>query len=726
MRFWRVGIFLFLTTVFLQMAKGAALEEGFCIDTPQNNLFQDLMIVGYWDKRLSDRFPVTYDHLLEGGYLNMPSARMGCEGEVGIGYSHVPPYRNYNLRCQFLDRLEFTGNYRIFTGIDDPILTKHGFGDLSDKGVNFKFSLFSPEDSQYRLPGVSFGFQDFIGTRNFKARYIVLTKVFLKYHFEISLGYGAQRIRGWFGGLSWMPFRCSQFRYLQDLSFVAEYDATPYKDPDIEKHPKGRKKKSSFNVGLKYRLWNSIDFSASYVRGDAFAFSLSAFYNFGYTRGVLPKIDDPLPYRSPINHEELGLLRPDSAFVQEIVLAMKRQGFNVWEIWLECDDVGSRSLRFKISNQIYREEKCVRSRLNALLAGLIPDDIEYVDVVIQTEGFDIQEYRYEMSFVREYQLQQIGRHELNILTPLCEVTPIDPYNSRLLFKQEQERWNLEILPKNHTVFGSSKGKVKCAIGLSLNVNGFLPFDIYYSTSFGYFIFSNLKELDDFDRLNPSQIINVRSDNINYFKQRSVTLDEAYIQKVFSLGKGWYTRLSGGYFEYEYGGVAGEVLYYPVHTPWAVGAEGAVVKKRTYEGIGFTDRIRKLHGFHRTYKKYPFLSHYFLNVYYDWRLISTSFKVSAGKFLANDYGARFEITRYFPSGLQITVWATYTNGHDEINGHTYYDKGIYFSMPLDIFYTRSSRSRWGYGMSAWLRDVGVRAFTGPEIYYLINEQRQINR
>jgi hypothetical protein len=45
------------------------------------------------------------------------------------------------------------------------------------------------------------------------------------------------------------------------------------------------------------------------------------------------------------------------------------------------------------------------------------------------------------------------------------------------------------------------------------------------------------------------------------------------------------------------------------------------------------------------------------------------------------------------------------------------------MPLDVFYTESSRKRWGYGMSAWLRDVGVIGATGQDLYELINDQRQ---
>jgi hypothetical protein len=47
----------------------------------------------------------------------------------------------------------------------------------------------------------------------------------------------------------------------------------------------------------------------------------------------------------------------------------------------------------------------------------------------------------------------------------------------------------------------------------------------------------------------------------------------------------------------------------------------------------------------------------------------------------------------------------------------------FSIPFDIFYTYSERTRWNYGMSAWLRDVGVQSMSGLHLYELINDQRQ---
>lgn len=693
-----------------------------CAEDSQANLLNDLLIVDYWNKRINERLPVTYNHLLQGGYFAMPSARMGCEGEIGIGLSYVPPYHNYNLRLQIFDRLEITGNYRVFRGVKDPVLSPMGFGDFSDKGANFKFALFLPEDSQYMLPGIAFGLEDFIGTRGFHAQYVVFTQVFLDYNLEASLGYGSQRIKGFFGGINLMPFRKSCWTFLQPLSLTAEYDATAYRSSSREPHPKGRVKKSPINFGAKYRLWDRFDFSISYIRGDALAFSASTYYNFGYTQGFLAKFNDSLPYKSPINVEPLGIRRSEEALAAELVFAFQQQGLDVWDIYLSYNECQQKVLRIKTLNNTYRTERELRYRLNSLLAALIPSDIDEVIVVIDAEGFPIQEYHYNMYFVRMFAAREIGTHELRILTPLTEVTYPDPYNSWHLFGCKRKCINFELSPKTHTLFGSSSGKFKYTLGLHAAINGYIWNDVYYSILVGITFFSNIGKIRDFDILNPSQLINVRTDVFRYYTQKGLTLDEAYLQKNWNLGRGWYSRVALGYFEEEYGGAATEVLYYPLNSPWAAGIEAAVVKKRTYSGIGFTDKIRKLRGFVPTYKKF-LGSQYFLNLYYDWKLANLEFKIKAGKFLANDWGVRNEISRYFPSGLRLTIWYTITNGHDKINGKTYYDKGVGFSMPFDIFYTCSERTRWSYGMSAWLRDVGVTALTGLQLYQLINDQRQ---
>lgn len=717
-----VSIFLhviLLASIFLSI-NASALETEVC--DPQSRLINDLLTVDYWNRRLSERFPVTYNHLLQGGYFSMPSARMGPDGEIGIGYAHVPPYRNYNVRCQIHQNLEITGNYRVFRGIKDPVLSPFGFGDYSDKGINFKLALFRPEDSGYQLPGLALGFEDFIGTKAFYAKYAVITQVFMKQNLEISLGYGTNRIKGFFGGVAWIPFRKSSCKWLKPLSLEAEYDAIPYKDVSLEKHPKGRKKSSPINYGIKYRLLDHFDFSLSYIRGEELAFSASTFYNFGYTEGFLPKIDDPLPYREPVNIQSIGYCRTEDSLVQEFVKAFKEQGLELLDIFITEHAEECKTLRLHVLNETFRLESQLRERLNYLLAYLTPENIEEVRVVIYSEGFPIQEYQFRMEFVRRFAAQEIGSYELKLLTPLREVTRPNFCTSTKLFSERRNLFNFELAPRIYTFFGSASGKFKYTLGLATAFNGFLPYNIYYNIILGYTLLENVRSCSDYDRLNPSQLINVRTDIIRYFHTHGLTLDEGYLQKSWTLGRGWFARLGAGYFDIGYGGGAAELLYYPINGCWAVGVEGAVLKKRTYSGIGFTNKIRKLEGFSSTYHRFTG-SQYFLNLYYDWEYAHLDFKISAGKFLANDWGARYEISRYFPSGLRLTVWYTRTNGRDKVNGQTYYDKGIAFTMPFDIFYTHSERTLWNYGISAWLRDVGVQAYTGLQLYELINDQRQ---
>src|SRR5690606_21048400 len=88
----------------------------------EGDLMRDLLVVDCINRSMCDTVPVKYNHLLQGGYLNMPSSRMGEAGELGLGYSYVSPYRNYNFRAQLFSHLELTANYRIFSGVDDPVL----------------------------------------------------------------------------------------------------------------------------------------------------------------------------------------------------------------------------------------------------------------------------------------------------------------------------------------------------------------------------------------------------------------------------------------------------------------------------------------------------------------------------------------------------------------------------------------------------------------------------
>lgn len=686
------------------------------------DLFRDLMMVDLINRAISDRMPVTYNNTLQGGYIQMPSARMGDEGELAGGVSWVPPYRNYNIRAQILPHIEITGSYRVFNGIQDSVLSPHGFGDFSDKGANIKFAIVRPEDSDYLLPGIALGLDDFLGTRSFKAQYAVATQVFLKYNFEFSLGYGTERINKWFGGIIWMPWRQNECSYLRDIALTAEYDAIDYRSKQHEPHPDGREVKSRINTGVKWRLWNFLDLSLSYVRGLHVAGSASLFYNFGESNGFIPKYNDPLPYTSPTITESIGCLRSEEALAQDLLWALRDQGFMLLHAALTYNPSCEKVLYLKVYNCTWTFERIVRSRLNHILANLKPQDIDAVIVVMESEGFPIQQYYYRAPFLEMYEEHSSCDFELDLLTPMCEASSPDPCRTRLLYENDRCIVDWDLLPKINTYFGSATGKFKYAGGLNFGAHGIIPTgNVYYRVLFGYTAFTKISDLTGVDILNPSQLINVNTDIVLYLKNKGLTLDEAWFQKTLNLGCGFYWRAAGGYFSQPYFGAGMEFLWYPANSNFAVGIDGAVVRKRKTHGILLSSKIRKFKGFVPEEVRFTG-SQFFLDLYYDCRPIEMDLKVSIGKFLANDYGARYEVGRYFWNGLRLFMWYTGTNAGDKVNGETYHDKGVGISMPLDVFYTYSSREKWQYSISAWLRDCGYRTYTGDGLYEMIHDQR----
>ncbi|MBI5274540.1 MAG: YjbH domain-containing protein, partial [Chlamydiales bacterium] len=152
-----------------------------------------------------------------------------------------------------------------------------------------------------------------------------------------------------------------------------------------------------------------------------------------------------------------------------------------------------------------------------------------------------------------------------------------------------------------------------------------------------------------------------------------------------------------------------------------GLQAATVLKRNYTGLGFQTKVRRLNGFAPEYEKYVGLQ-YFFDIYYDVKPIDMDVHIQIGQFLAKDKGARFEVTKYFPSGLRFSIWYTLTNASDMVNGSVHHDKGIAFTIPFDVFLSKSSRNMIGYAMAAWLRDAGATAATGKPLFPTIESNR----
>lgn len=684
-------------------------------------LFRDLELVRRIDEEIHDRLPLFYNNSMVGGYFNMPSARMSGSGVVAFGAAIVHPYDIYGVNFQVFDRLELALNYRVYKGVVEKNFGKNGFGDDAERTGNVKLGILTSADGFPKLPEISIGIEDFIGTKRFNSRYVLATRQFLDWNLECTLGYGKGRIKGFFGGASWTPFRQWKIPVLKNISLLAEYDAINYKKHPFE-HPSGRKVRTRINGGLSFIGWETLQLSVGSVRGTQVVASGSLRYPIGSTNGFFPKVNDAAAYRAPVDREALGVVRTERDLGQELAYALGDQGLDLYSAAISHDREANTELFLKIVNNRYREERVVRERIQNVLAALTPSNITTLRVIVEADALPCQEYLFRNEDLQRWQRGTISDFELETLSPMREVTAFPTqYDAARIFQRHKPIWTFTARPRLLTFFGSTSGKFKYNVSAVASPEGYISDKVFYKVQIGYSIKASMQRTGGPDRANPSRELIVRTDSLRYLHSNTFSMEQAYLQRGWNLGRGFYYRLGLGWFEQAYGGAATEFLWYPVRSKWAVGVQFASVLKRHYHGIRFRTNTRQLRG--DRYVKVPFIGiQYFLDFYYDFKPLNIDLQVSAGQFLAKDRGARIELGRYFKSGLRFSLWCTFTNGHDKVNGHTYFDKGFAFLIPFDIFFRQSSRNYVGYAMSAWLRDVGARAETGKKLYWTLKEER----
>jgi hypothetical protein len=685
-----------------------------------NDLFKDLSDTLNIKNKNNECLPFLYNYNLQGGYFLMPSARVSDEGMVAFSFSKISPYEMYSGYFQFLSRLELSLNYLVFKGILESNFGHKGYGDDSNRSANFKIAILKKRDFE-NLPEISIGMNDFLGSRKFFSKYIVFTKEFLNQNLEISVGYGFNRINGFFSALALAPFR-EKNNFLKSLSLVAEFDANNYKKNNYE-HPKGKKVKYPINFGFHLKPFDLFDIALSSIRGKTIAASITTYYNLGKTSGLYPKYLDPLYYSGAKNTQEISINRTFLDMSIDLAYALNENGFELIDSFYYLDENDKKNFNLKIINYKYRDKEVVRCRIQEILSKLLAENIYSTTVFIESNGLLIEKFTYKTKDLEKYIEKNISNYELNILSPTKDITSEkNRYEINEVYKKNKKLFIFTLRPRLNSYFGSTTGKFKYETGAQSDMEGYFLDNIYYNLSASYIFKSSTSDVGSKDIYNPSQIINVRSDFIKYYQTNSFHLENFYLQKSFNLKNGFFSKIAFGYFEIAYAGIAFDFLYYPANKNIAFGIEAANVYKRSYSKLTFQN-VRKLNNLEESYEKFIGYQ-YFFNFYYEFDPLKIIFKTSIGSFLARDKGIKIEINKYFKSGLEVTLFAAFTTADDIVNNKRYFDKGFIFSIPLDIFMNKSSKSRLNYKMTPWLRDVGAKAKTGIDLYQIIHDERKM--
>ena len=128
-----------------------------------------------------DNEPEPRDNYGGVGLIDMPSARMAPDGEIGAGASFLRHNQHYNITFQALPWLE--GDFR-YSGLQD---FSPEFPVYYDRAFAMKARLWDETDI---FPAVAIGIDDLIGTGVYAGEYLVASKRFGPFDATLGIGWG--------------------------------------------------------------------------------------------------------------------------------------------------------------------------------------------------------------------------------------------------------------------------------------------------------------------------------------------------------------------------------------------------------------------------------------------------------------------------------------------------------------------------------------------------------
>ncbi|MBI3144465.1 MAG: YjbH domain-containing protein [Pseudogulbenkiania sp.] len=645
----------------------------------------------------------------------MPNALTGPDGNWGIGYSFDRPYNTLWTNVTLLPALQVSARYVSVMGIPGFADARYGgsYGRYKDKVFDAKLKLL--EEGEW-TPAVAAGKTDLFGTELFKGHYVAATK-----HFgplETTLGYGQGRIDGPFGGVRWRPAS------LPNWALVAEYDNNNYSNDFNADRTFASKRAPGLATGIEYR-WGWLSLQAAHQRSHN---SVNAMVNIPLSeREFVPKIYEPSPYTEVRPRPTDKAWREDPAHASALRLALEKQDYKRVQTQYSRGTLLLSLSNSRISNMGRSVGRAVRTALMFAPLETRTIKVTYTEADLPVATFEF----FNLARLQDYLNGKISREEFRKFYLLRAATPDDDLaendakelgaglkdneNLAVLFsedgdfvqlkQQDSESNRFKIAPKLSFYFNDPSGALHYDINVSASYDKRLAKGLYLNSSVAATV---LEDVSDVKQPSNSLLPHVRSDVAEYKRGSKVKLYRLMLNKYYQPAPEWYARASAGIYEEMYGGAGGQLLYAPTASRWAADIAVDALKQRDFDGLGF-----------RKYSTVTALAsmHYKL----PYGMTATA---RAGRFLAKDNGVRFELKRRFHSGVEIGDWYTYTDGKDITSPGTpsapYHDRGIFFTVPLSSMLAFDSKSKAGFSLSPWTRDVGQMVLSPGDLYSLLED------
>ena len=651
------------------------------------------------------------------GLVDMPSAESAPDAELSSTVSYFAGSLRTSLSFQITPRI--SGSFRYST---IERVTRNG-GQLFDRSFDLRYRIL---DERKYLPALAIGFQDIIGTGVYAGEYVVATK-HLNPKVAVTGGIGWGRFGSYngfsnplgaldssfktrpsgytgtggivesgrwfrgdaalFGGVSW--------KATPKLTLKAEYSSDAYS----RESPAGLfQHRSPYNFGVDYKVSKGINLQGYYLHGSEFGAAVTFKLNPKEPNivGGLDKAPQPVRVRLPENITNLGwtTLPNAAANIRKAAnTAMAKDG-----LVLEAMSIKSRSATVRVRNDRYTATAEAIGRTARILTQVMPASVETFNIIPVSRGIATSQVTLKRTDM------EVLEHDVNaskLSYKHAKITEAAARDSDMVFtKGLYPRFRWGIGPYLSASYFDPDSPIRAETGLQASAALDLAPGLVVSGTVRKRAGGNKHTST---RISDSTIRHVRSEGNIYDREGDPAITDLALSYHFRPAKTLYGRATVGYLEKMYGGISTELLWKPVNSPFALGAEVNYLKQRDFN---------QLFGFQSYEVATGHLSAY-------WNM-GNGFhsELSVGRYLGGDVGGTLKVERIFKNGWRVGGYATFTDTDFNDFGEGSFDKGLLFTVPLDNFIGTPKRKIYSAVLQPLSRDGGARLNVKGRLYETI--------
>ncbi len=652
------------------------------------------------------------------GLIDMPSGDVQDDATFSFSTSVVGPLTRATISFQITPRL--SGSFRFQTWRDWNTLFPADEPKFDDRSFDLRYQILT--ESRY-VPALTIGLQDFTGQGYFASEYVAATKTFGD-RIKVTAGLGWGRL-GSYGGIGqpfgdrppvatvdrgkpnvdqWFrgeaaPFAGIEYKINDRWTFKGEYSSDAYLLEDDERGIIERD--SPFNFGFEYQKGPNVRYGLYSLHGTevGLVFHLILDPKNRATGGVMGAAPVPVklrPRRSadPDAYDGGWVTQPDAGPLLRANLAKRLavDGIIIENLAYKADTV---QIRIR-NNRIDAGSQAI-GRTARALSHIMPASVEVFEIVPVVNGIGASKITIRRS---DLEALEYAADNATLLRNRVAITDAGPVPSYAVGDEDlypKFRWSLK------PAFRISE-PLKGDVGLRLSAAYDIRPGLVLSGSVYKRLFGNV---DRSNAPSASVLPHVRSDGSRYSKFGDPALETLTLAWYARPAADVYSRVTLGYLERMHAGISGEVLWKPVDSRLALGAELNYSKQRdTDGGLGFGEYDYDVVTGH-------------VSAYYDF---GNGFvgELDVGRYLAGDIGATVSLDRVFVNGWRVGAFATVTDATSTEFGKGAFDKGIRFSIPMNWALGQQSKSTFGTTLRPAIGDGGARLDVHGRLYDSIRD------